>query len=65
MKCASWALDHQVAVVISNGKVDKGILNIIEGNKVGTFFSPLPHETVPIDLQAMKGSLKRKKKENN
>ena len=55
VKCASWALDHQVGVVISNGKIDKGILNIIDGMKVGTFFTKIPNQSVPVDVQAVKG----------
>jgi glutamate 5-kinase len=48
-------LDHNVGVVISNGKIDKGILNIMDGKNVGTFFTNTPHSTVPVDMQAMKG----------
>lgn len=59
VKCASWALDHQVGVVISNGKIDKGILNIIDGKKVGTFFTKIPNQTVPVDMQAVKGDFIR------
>ena len=55
MKCASWALDHNVAVVISNGQIDKAILNIVDGKKIGTFFTNAPAETLPVDVQALKG----------
>ena len=54
MKCASWALDHQVGVVISNGQIDKAILNIIDGQKIGTFFTKTATQTVPVDVQAVK-----------
>jgi delta-1-pyrroline-5-carboxylate synthetase len=58
VKCASWALDHNVGVVISNGKIDKGILNIVDGKNIGTFFTKTPHQSVPIDVQAVKGMIK-------
>ncbi|CAF2710056.1 unnamed protein product [Rotaria sp. Silwood2] len=54
VKCASWALDHNVAVVISNGQMDKAILNIVDGKKIGTFFTNAPAETLPVDVQALK-----------
>jgi len=54
VKCASWALDHQVGVVISNGQIDKAILNIIDGKKLGTFFTQTSTETLPVDIQAIK-----------
>ncbi|CAF1373945.1 unnamed protein product [Rotaria sp. Silwood1] len=54
VKCASWALDHNVAVVISNGQIDKAILNMIDGKKIGTFFTNAPTETLPVDVQALK-----------
>jgi hypothetical protein len=50
-------LDHNVGVVISNGKFDKGILNIIDGKKVGTFFTKIPNQSLPVDVQAVKGNL--------
>ena len=55
VKCGSWALDHRVAVVISNGKIDKAILNIIDGKKIGTFFTDTQTATLPVDVQAIKG----------
>ena len=58
MKCASWALDHNVGVVISNGQMDKGILNIIDGKKIGTFFTNVPNQSLPVDVQAVKGNRK-------
>ncbi|CAF3557900.1 unnamed protein product [Rotaria sp. Silwood1] len=54
VKCASWALDHNVAVVISNGQIDKAILHIIDGKKIGTFFTNAPAEKIPVDVQALK-----------
>ncbi|CAF4207683.1 unnamed protein product [Rotaria socialis] len=54
VKCASWALDHNVGVVISNGQNDKAILNIIDGKKIGTFFTNTPSQALPVDVQAVK-----------
>ncbi|CAF1121269.1 unnamed protein product [Rotaria sordida] len=54
VKCASWALDHNVAVVISNGQIDKAILNIVDGKKIGTYFTNAPIKTIPVDVQALK-----------
>lgn len=61
VKCASWALDHNVGVVISNGQIDKAILNIIDGKKLGTFFTQTSTETLPVDIQAIKGLSREKK----
>lgn len=55
MKCASWALDHDVGVVITNGQIDKAILNIVDGKKIGTFFTNIPNQSLPVDVQAIKG----------
>ena len=55
VECASWALDHGVGVVISDGQNDKAILNIISGQKIGTFFTKTPTQSTPVDVQAMKG----------
>ena len=42
--------------MISNGKIDKEILNIIDGKQVGTFFTKIPHQSLPVDVQAVKGN---------
>ncbi|CAF0995616.1 unnamed protein product [Didymodactylos carnosus] len=54
VKAAAWALDHNVAVIISNGQVDKAILNIMDGKKIGTFFTNTPSNSIPVDVQALK-----------
>ncbi|CAF0980043.1 unnamed protein product [Adineta steineri] len=54
VKCASWALDHNVGVIISNGKIDKGILNIMDGKQIGTFFTNIPNQSLSVDVQAVK-----------
>jgi len=43
-------------VVISNGNVDKGILKIINGQQVGTFFTKTSQQSLPVDVQAVKGT---------
>ncbi|CAF1051112.1 unnamed protein product [Rotaria sp. Silwood1] len=54
VKCASWALDHEVGVVITNGQIDKAILNIIDTKKIGTVFRKVPNQLLPVDVQATK-----------
>ena len=41
-------------MVISNGQIQKAILNIIDGQKIGTFFTKTPNQSLPVDVQAMK-----------
>jgi hypothetical protein len=41
--------------VISNGQIDKAILNIIDGQRIGTFFTKTPTQSLPVDIQAIKG----------
>ena len=45
-------------MVISNGQIDKGILNIVNGKKIGTFFTNIPSQSLPVDVQAVKGNRK-------
>jgi len=54
VKCASWALDHNVGVVISNGQNSKAILEIIDGKRIGTFFTKTSTQSLPVDVQAVK-----------
>lgn len=35
--------------------MDKAILNIVDGKKIGTFFTNAPAEAVPVEVQALKG----------
>jgi hypothetical protein len=44
--------------VISNGNIDKGILNIVDGKQIGTFFTKTSQQLVPVDMQAVKGTFK-------
>lgn len=39
VNAATWALDRGVSVVICNGMLEKAIKTIINGRKVGTFFT--------------------------
>ena len=43
-----------MGVVISNGQNDKAILNIVDGQKIGTFFTKTATQGVPVDVQAVK-----------
>lgn len=45
--------------MISNGKIDKGILNVIDGKQIGTFFTNIPSQSLPVDVQAVKGEIVR------
>jgi len=38
VQAASWALENQCSVVIINGQTDKGIIDVINGKRIGTFF---------------------------
>ena len=35
--------------------MDKAILDIIDGKKIGTFFAKTSKQTEPVDVQAVKG----------
>ena len=45
--------------MISNGQMDKAILDIVDGKRIGTFFATTSKQTVPVDVQAVKGILYR------
>ena len=55
VRAAAWALQHDVSVVIANGFVQNQIRNIIQGKKVGTFFTSRRSLSEPIEMQAIKG----------
>lgn len=55
MGAATWALEHDMSVVIANGFADQTIRNIVMGKKIGTFFTTLKEKGDPIELQASKG----------
>ncbi|XP_041370135.1 delta-1-pyrroline-5-carboxylate synthase-like [Gigantopelta aegis] len=50
---ATWALKHGVSVVICNGTEDNAIINILQGKKVGTFFTKDDFMGTPVEVQAM------------
>ncbi|KAF7998305.1 hypothetical protein HCN44_009703 [Aphidius gifuensis] len=52
VNAALWALDRGVSVVICNGTQEKAIKSIMEGRKIGTFFTETTNPSVPIDLIA-------------
>ncbi|XP_041979802.1 delta-1-pyrroline-5-carboxylate synthase isoform X2 [Aricia agestis] len=53
VQAATWAMARGVSVVICNGKQEKAIKTIINGRKVGTFFTDCPSSaTTPVDVLA-------------
>ena len=57
MKAASWALEHGINVVICNGSAQHTIKAIMDGRKIGTFFTNVQQPANPPELQAAKGKL--------
>ena len=55
MKAATWALEHDVSVVIADGFADKTILDVVHGKKVGTFFTAAKATGTPVEEQAASG----------
>lgn len=53
MNAATYALDKGVSVVICNGSQDNAIKNIVEGKKIGTFFTENASGSVPADFLAV------------
>ncbi|CAD6204114.1 GSCOCG00009870001-RA-CDS [Cotesia congregata] len=49
---ALWALDRGVSVVICNGAQEKAIKSILNGRKVGTFFTETSTSSTPIEIVA-------------
>ncbi|XP_076466536.1 delta-1-pyrroline-5-carboxylate synthase-like isoform X2 [Babylonia areolata] len=49
---ATWALNKGTSVVICNGCEENAIVNIVNGKKVGTFFTLAPLTGVPVEVQA-------------
>ena len=52
VKAATWALEHDTSVVIANGYAENPIRNIVDGKKVGTFFTLSQKQVTPVELQA-------------
>ena len=55
MKAACWALDQDVSVVIANGFQKDVVRQIINGKKVGTFFTNTQTTGVSPEEQASFG----------
>lgn len=56
VQAATWAMARGVSVVICNGLQDKAIKTIINGRKVGTFFTDLAITTSQsVDAMAENG----------
>lgn len=57
LNAATWALDRGVSVVICNGSQDNAIKKIVEGKKVGTFFTETNSASTPIEFLAENGEI--------
>lgn len=58
LNAATWALDRGVSVVICNGSQDKAIKTIINGRKVGTFFTETQNTgRTPVEFLAENGEI--------
>ena len=55
VKAALWALDNGVAPVIANGLEPHTITDIVDGKRVGTFFTTTSTEGPATELQAIAG----------
>ena len=55
VKSAAWALDRGVSVVICNGTEDQAINKIMNGKRIGTFFTQSKTETVAVETLAQNG----------
>jgi delta-1-pyrroline-5-carboxylate synthetase len=60
VQAATWALENKCSVVICNGQHENAISGIVEGKKIGTFFSNQENlcEAAPTELLAMKGKMR-------
>lgn len=52
---ASWALDRGVTTVICNGHETNAIKRIVDGYKIGTFFTNYREEVSSVEILAAKG----------
>ena len=65
VQAAAWALDNKCSVVICNGQHENAIVEIINGKRIGTFFTnhEITSTTIPpIEVQAIKGKKTRTQK---
>jgi delta-1-pyrroline-5-carboxylate synthetase len=56
VEAATWALDHGVSVVICNGMEDNAIKTILDGKKIGTFFTDHKSSRLPVETLADNGA---------
>ncbi len=52
---AMWAMDSGVSVVICNGMKYNTIRKVMRGEKVGSFFTKAPLDSVPVEVMAKNG----------
>lgn len=52
IKAASWALERGVSVVIGSGFEEMAITRIVQGKRVGTFFTEHRSKTIPLESLA-------------
>lgn len=52
VRAASWALERGVAVVICNGTAEQAVSRIVEGRRIGTFFSDHKSFSISVETQA-------------
>ncbi|EEB13390.1 delta 1-pyrroline-5-carboxylate synthetase, putative [Pediculus humanus corporis] len=52
VQAATWALDRGVSVVICNGMQEKAIKLILDGRKIGTFFTDGPTGQLSVEMMA-------------
>ncbi|XP_033757344.1 delta-1-pyrroline-5-carboxylate synthase-like isoform X2 [Pecten maximus] len=53
VRAATWALENGVSVVICNGTDNRAIANIIDGKKIGTFFTKEEPRGATVEEQAL------------
>lgn len=56
VNAALWALDRGVSVVICNGTQEKAIASIVNGRKIGTFFTESSSGSAPVEVIAENGT---------
>ena len=60
VQAATWALDRGVSVVICNGMQEKAIKLILDGRKIGTFFTDGPTGQLSVEMMAENGMQTKK-----
>ena len=62
VRAATWSLEHNVSVVIANGFQENCVLDIVNGKKLGTFFTNAPHNSTPVEVQAAAGEYGKRRR---